>query len=319
MDNATKQLFEFVEKCHNEEVEFDFSKLCVEIKDLIDIGADINATNNDGFNILQVILEVESPEQSLISRIEDEGFFYDEGFFVDACLRNGFKCSTAELTKLLSVYCGCNYRLEPGDIKLICTLLEMGADWNCKYYAEYSHVPLLFTLAGSPITKELWHSSSAPIETSEDVRYKMLSAYYKAGGDLLVQHNGKHVWEIENLPPSALAFLLEHNADVPTEYVKILPTADSENGDIVATDYCFCICPPKLFLDEHIFIPETFKVLSDNKEKYPHIFDEISGCAWTNLLSEYPQFCDICDWNKLTKKDWERLLNAQPLLKKYRK
>ena len=314
MNEATKQLFELMERCHDEEVEFDFSKLCGEVKDLIDAGADINAINQDGFNILQVLLEVESPKQSLISKINDEGYFYDEGFFVDAVLRNGFQCSKAGLTKLLSVYCGNNYHLEPGDIKLICTLLEMGADWNCRYHSEYSHEPLLFAIACNPIIMECWHNSGNANNIAYDWRYRMLSAYHKAGGDLMVQHNGKYVWERKNLPLSTLAFLLDYNVDIPAEYVKIVPNTDAVDGDVVAVDTYYYLSRGSRHLIpcEQKFFPETFYILLSNQEKYPHIFDEISGCAWANLLSEYPQFKKICDWDKLNENDWHKLLQVHP-------
>lgn len=40
---------------------------------------------------------------------------------------------------------------------------------------------------------------------------------------------------------------------------------------------------------------------------------------WVGLLDPQPQFANQCPWEKLSDKDWERLLKKQPQLAEFRK
>lgn len=209
MNEATKKLFELAEtsRCYDENA--DYSTLFEKIKALVDAGADINARNESGFNVLQIILEVKSPELSLTSTICGESGDYcygDTVWYIDGCLRNGFQCSKEELTELLLVFVGEDHWLDNvGDFRLICTLLELGADWNCQDEEGFS---LLAFIASGTI-------QNINEEDIIDWRYEMLCAYYNAGGDLYVKNKaGKYVWQCRSLPLTAAAFLLEHGIDI---------------------------------------------------------------------------------------------------------
>ena len=42
------------------------------------------------------------------------------------------------------------------------------------------------------------------------------------------------------------------------------------------------------------------------------LWEELSGCDWSSLLSLQPQFADKCDWGKLYGDDWACLLFVEP-------
>ena len=218
MNEATKKLFELAEtsRCYDEYA--DYSTLFEKIKALVDAGADINARNESGFNVLQIILEVKSPELSLTSTICGESGDYCYGcvapWYIDGCLRNGFQCSKDELTELLLVFVGEDHYFDNGgDFRLICTLLELGADWNCQDEKGFS---LLAAIAGGT-------SQNINEEDIIDWRYEMLCAYYNAGGDLYVKNKaGKYVWQCCSLPLTATAFLLEHGIDIDNDFGRVL-------------------------------------------------------------------------------------------------
>ena len=271
MNEATQQLFELIStKPENDNISaFD------RVKALVDSGADINARDEEGFNVLQKALWVEAPDLSMISSIISEaGYVNQSAWYVDACLRNGFKCSREELTQLLSVYCWDMYELEEGDPQLICTLLEMGADWNCKN-PEYPDALLLETIACYNI-KNITFTYDKEVP---DLRYKMLCAYRNAGGDLNIRDKaGRHIWEYD-LNLTALTFFLEYGVDVPAGAVK--------NSLAGAIDFCSDSIISKHILEIDIYnlgglwtfpneksrYETVMGLLVKNTEKYPFIFE----------------------------------------------
>lgn len=65
--------------------------------------------------------------------------------------------------------------------------------------------------------------------------------------------------------------------------------------------------------------------------KYPQLADkcdwsEVTNVDWVELLCERPEFAELCKnerwksqmWELLDERDWERLLDAQPQLAKYK-
>ena len=213
MNEATKQLFESVSaysKCPL--IDPNLSEIVEKVKKFVDAGADINAVNENNFNILQVILDVKSPELPLSSEITiSGGYELGTAFCVEACLQNGFQCSKDDLTNLLSVYCCSDYELEPGDLKLICTLLEKGADWNCQP-SENPH--LLEVIAHNNITWYGYYENCLG-DNLKDWRYELLCAYYDAGGDLYVKNDAdQYIWEAYTLPLTSLAFFLEKSEHI---------------------------------------------------------------------------------------------------------
>ena len=271
MNEATKQLFALASctrECFDETHPFVYDK----IKKLIEAEADINARNEAGFNILQIILQVESPDLPLSSTIiNDVGYERGSAWYVEGCLRNGFKCSQEELNDLLSVYRAFNdYILEysNGDIHLICTLLSMGADWNCKN-TNIEYKSLLEVIA----TSEISYFSEAPEVT--DWRYMMLCAYYNAGGDLYVKNkNDKYIWEV-TLPLTALAFFLEHNVDIPAQHVEASLNYAIASVNEIATQHILEIDIYQSYGDDYPNESTRYKsimnLLLDNVEKYPAI------------------------------------------------
>lgn len=271
MNEATKQLFELA-SCASKNFDFMYHLVYDKIKDLVDAGADINARNEAGFNVLQIILQVKSPDLPLSSTIINEvGYERGSAWCVDACLRNGFKCSQEELTDLLSVYRAFNeYVLEysNGEIHLICTLLSMGADWNCKN-TNIEYNSLLEVIA----TSEIAYSSD--ISEVADWRYMMLGAYYNAGGDLYVKNkNDKYIWEA-TLPLTALAFLLEHDVDIPAQCVEASLNYAIASVNEIATQHILEIDIYQSYGQDYPNDLGRYKsiigILLDNVEKYPFI------------------------------------------------
>ena len=291
MNEATKQLFEFVDtqwkaaKRGNSPNQVDVFTISDRIKELVDAGADINARNEEGFNLLQIVLDVQSPDQSLTSTIngpDGHGFIDDSAFYVDAILRNGFKCSKEELTSMLSAYSSEDYHLEPGDPKLICNLLELGADWNCQFPVASEHEPLLEVITKNIIVWDCNHKSDYTIqEPQDDWRYKMLCAYYNAGEDLYARaRNGRYVWS--DGPLSALAFFMEHGFDIPANNIEtaigdLIYDHLGEKKYILGMDcYYFMNCGIGCVDDpQKVFFPETFHILMKQIEKYPCIIDSL--------------------------------------------
>ena len=281
MNEATKQLFEFVTAGFWGNG-LNFPEIVEKVKKFIDDGADITAVNENNFNILQVALKVESPELPLNSTIMiSGGYEMGSAFMVEACLQNGFQCSKDDLTNLLSVYCCECYELEPGDLKLICTLLEKGADWNCQPSGE-PH--LLEVIAHNNIT---WYGYNENClgDNLKDWRYELLCAYYDAGGDLYVKNDaGKYVWEAHELTLTALAFFLEKNVNISAADVERHLQYQEEHNDAYE-----CVWEVDTYWDwESIHLTESSRykavigILLNSAEKYP--------CILKSLVKTIPGF-----------------------------
>ena len=272
MNEATKKLFELAEtsRCYDENA--DYSTLFEKIKALVDAGADINARNESGFNVLQIILEVKSPELSLTSTICGESGDYCYGYtvwYIDGCLRNGFQCSKDELTELLLVFVGEDHWIDNiGDCWLICTLLELGADWNCQDEEGFSLLDFIASVTLQYIPK---------MGTIIDWRYEMLCAYYNAGGDLYVKNKaGKYLWQ-RCLPLTVTAFLLEHGIDIDNDFGCVLDEIE-ESACSAQDAYAGRLILP---LDNNNELADFYadfdryknviNILLDNEEKYPGI------------------------------------------------
>jgi hypothetical protein len=61
---------------------------------------------------------------------------------------------------------------------------------------------------------------------------------------------------------------------------------------------------------------EWTKQVKNEVKRQERILDIVlefqDGKAWADLLGEYPEFADKCDWSKLTDEDWSKLLEKQP-------
>jgi hypothetical protein len=285
MNEETKKLFELIDTCQTSDETIDYSTLYEKVKALISDGANINALNELGFNVLQVIMEVKSPEMSLTSTYKNEDWsgYYSKAWYIDACLRNGFLCSKEELTLLLKNYCTYeSLNCENNSPQLICTLLEKGADWNCKdYNEEYGkELSILDVILGLPINYHL--DTDSPNAT--DWRYKMLCAYKNAGGNLYIKNQeGKYFWETTSLSLTALAFLLEQGIEIYTKDVEscfdeIIEFFDYHNL-YNFIDYLAAIDTGYSYPYEDSRIKSIINTLLDNADKYHCIFEYLPFLA----------------------------------------
>lgn len=282
MNEATKQLFESVSASKCCLTDQNLLEIVEKVKKNVDNGADINAVNKNNFNILQVILNVESPELPLSSEIMvSGGYELGRAFLVEACLQNGFQCSKDDLTDLLSVYCCHDYELEPGDLKLICTLLKKGADWNCQPFGE-PH--LLEVIANNNIT---WYGYNENClgDNLKDWRYELLCAYYDAGGNLYVKNDAdQYIWETYTLPLTSLAFFLEKNVNISAADVERHLQYQEEHA--YSYEYIWEVdtyCDWKsIHLAEISRYKSIIGILLNNVEKYP--------CILKSLVKTIPGF-----------------------------
>lgn len=60
------------------------------------------------------------------------------------------------------------------------------------------------------------------------------------------------------------------------------------------------------------FAKAAEKIEDRNNRIIDIVTESYNGKEWADLLSEYPEFADKCDWAKLSDEDWTTLLEKQP-------